>query len=266
MAIDMSSLRKVRGDKPPRLLIYGPEKMGKTSLAAEFPNPVFLQTEDGAPADLELDSFGHLDSFTSVLDAMTVLATQEHGFETMVLDSVSELERLVFTEVCTRNKWQTIEQPGYGKGYAEADYVWKEFIDGFNFLRTERNMTIVLIGHAVISRFDDPETQSYSRYELDLHKRAVAALSREVDAILLVKKDVTIKTEGTARNPGRARGDGGDTRWIYTEGRPAFAAGNRFSMPERILFEKGKGFGSLAQYLPINRPAAPVAAAKKKAA
>jgi hypothetical protein len=265
MAIDISSLRKVRGDKPPRLLIYGPEKMGKTSLAASFPSPVFLQTEDGAPSDLELDSFGHLDSFNGVLDAMTALASQDHGFQTVVLDSVSELERLVFAEVCGRNKWQSIEQPGYGKGYAEADYVWKEFIDGFNYLRNERGMTVVLIGHAVITRFDDPETQSYSRYEIDLHKRAVAALSREVDAILLVKKDVTIKTEGSTKNA-RARADGGDTRWICCEGRPAYAAGNRFSMPDRIMFERTKGFEAMAPYLPINPAPASQAEPKKKAA
>lgn len=234
--------------------------MSKTTLAAEFPEPVFLQTEYGASGELELTSFGLLGSFAEVLDSLAALATDEHTFGTVVVDSVSKLERLVWAEACARNNWSSIEQPGYGKGYVETDYVWAEFVDACKFLRDQRGLTVLLIGHAVTERFDDPETQSYSRYQIDLHKRAMAILTREVDGIFLVKKDVTIKTEGQ-QGKGRARADGGDTRWIYTEGRPAFQAGNRFNMPERIMYQKGAGFSALAPYLPIAADAA-----QKKAA
>lgn len=260
MAIDLSTLRKVKADKPPRILIYGPEKMGKTSLAAQFPAPVFIQTEQGESAGMELDSFGLLKSFGEVMDAMAALAGEDHQFKTLVVDSLSELETLIWAETCARKQWASIETPGFGKGYIETDYVWAEFIDAFNYLRNDRGMNVVLIGHSVTDRFDDPETQSYSRYAIDLHKRAMAMMTREVDAILLVKKDVTIKTEGAGKNP-RARADGGDTRWIYCEGRPAFQAGNRFNMPERIMFPKGGGYDAVKAFL----PAQPVEAANTAA-
>ena len=249
MAITLSSLRKVRADQPPRLLIYGPEKMGKTTLASEFPNPVFLQTEKGESGQLELNSFGHLTSYEQVIEAIGALAAEENDFQTVVLDSVSALQKLIWDKVCRDSNVKTIELAGggYGKGYLEADNLWLEVLDGLNFLRNERGMAIVLIGHAVISRFDDPETQSYSRYDIDLHKRAEGLLKREVDAILLVKKDVTIKTEGKGD---RVRADGGDTRWIYTEGKPAFTAGNRYDMPARIIYQRGAGFTALAPYFP----------------
>lgn len=262
MAISLSDLRTVRADQPPRILIYGPEKMGKTTLASEFPAPVFLQTETGESDDLELTSFGHLTSFQAVLDAIGALATEDHGYQTLVLDSLSALQPLVFQEACRRNNWSSIEQAGYGKGYVEADYCWRELIEAINYLRRERRMTILLLGHALIERFDDPETQSYSRYAIDLHKRAEAIVKQDVDAILLLKKDVTIKTEGV-KGRERARGDGGATRWIYTEGRPAFTAGNRYSMPERIMYTRGQGYAALAPFLPTHKPA-PVA--EKKAA
>ena len=258
MAISIASLRKVRADQPPRLVIYGPEKMGKTTLASEFPAPVFLQTERGESGDLELDSFGHLTSFGSVLDGIGVLASEDHGFKTVVLDSVSAMEKLIWAEVCRRNNWSSIEQPGFGKGYVETDYAWAEVIDALNFLRNERGMNVILIAHATITRFDDPETQSYSRYDIDLHKRAEAMLKREVDAILLVKKDVTIKQEGPG-GKGRARADGGETRWIYCQGRPAFTAGNRYNMPERAMYAKGKGFEALRPFFPPTVSAAPLA-------
>ena len=253
MAIDISSLRKVRADQPPRVVIYGPEKMGKTTLASEFPAPVFIQTERGESGDLELDSFGHLTEFEAVMEALRALALEDHAFKTVVLDSTSALEKLIWAETCRKNGWANIEAPGYGKGYAATDALWEEVLTALNYLRNERGMAIVLVGHSEIEKFDDPETQSYSVYALDLHKRAEALLKREVDAILLVKKDVTIKQEGTSKNPGRARADGGDQRWIYCTGRPAFTAGNRYDMPDRIPFTKGQGYAALSQYFPGNK-------------
>lgn len=254
MAIDLKSLRKVKADKPPIVMLYGPEKMGKTTLAQEFPAPVFIQTEDGASGTLELDSFGLLETYEQVREAMSSLMTDEHKFKTVVVDSISKLEKLVWAETCARNNWSSIEQAGYGKGYIETDYVWAELMDGWRYLRDGCGMMVVLIGHAVTDRFDDPETQSYSRYAIDLHKRAMAILTREADAILLVKKDVVIKTEGQKAGQGRARADGGDQRWIYCQGRPAFQAGNRYDMPDKVIFKKGEGYAALAKYFP--QPAA----------
>lgn len=268
MAISMASLRKVRADQPPRILIYGPEKMGKTTLASEFPNAVFLQTERGESGSLVLDALApegasHLTSYAEVIESIGALASEPHDFQTVVLDSVSALQKLIWDKVCRDSNTTSIELAGggYGKGYIEADNLWLEVLDGLNYLRNERGMAIVLIGHAIISRFDDPETQSYSRYDIDLHKRAEALLKREVDAILLVKKDVTIKTEGPKPGTGRARADGGDTRWIYCQGKPAYTAGNRYDMPERLMYPKGQGFAALAQYFPAGSPAQTTAAA-----
>ena len=277
MAISMQSLRKVTATDPPRLLIYGPEKMGKTTLASQFPNPAFIQTEAGESAGIELDSFGHLQSLQEVLDALAALATEEHDRQTVVIDSVSALEKLIWAQVCENSNVRSIELAagGYGKGYVEALTIWGEVLDALKYLRRERGMTVVLLGHSVVTKFDDPETQSYSVYDIDLFdgkkSSSRALVAREVDAILLIKKDVTIKTEGPAKNPGRARADGGDTRWIYTQGRPAFTAGNRYSMPDRMIFpdpakDPRGGYAALAPYLPAQPEPEPVKAPAKKAA
>jgi len=253
MAISLKDLRKEQATEPPRIVIYGPEGMGKTTLASEFPNPVFLQVEKGTPAGLTLDSFGHLTTFGQVMEGIESLYDEDHEFDTVVVDSLSELERLVFAEVCSRNQWATIEKPGYGKGYKEADYVWQEFVEGLNALRRDKNMAVVLIAHAEITRFDDPQTSSYSRYDLSLHDRASAIISREVDAILLVKQDATVKQDDPKASQGvgtRKRADGGETRWIYCQGRPAFAAKNRYDMPDKVMFTRGQGFDALSRYFP----------------
>jgi hypothetical protein len=251
MAISLTDLRRVRADQPPRIIIYGPPGMGKTSLAAEFPEPVFLQTEEGTPGGLELVSFGHLQSFGALMDAIAALYDGEHAFRTIVLDNLSDTEKLVWAETAQRNTWKSIEQPGYGKGYVEADRVWAELIDGLNAVRRQRGVGIVLIGHAAIERFDDPTSASYSRYDIDLHKRAKALLEREADAIFLVKQDVSIEKEDAGFNKSRTVAQG-QARWIYTEGRPSYTAKSRYQMPDKLLYQQGKGYLALAPYLPAS--------------
>lgn len=270
MAISLSDLRTVRADKPPRCLIYGPPKMGKTTLASEFPNAVFLQVEEGE-GTTELVSFGKLQAFGEVMDALAALYTEDSDFQNVVIDSITELEKLVFAETCARgddkgNAKANIEDFGYGKGYVYAQRIWSEFIDGINALRRDKGMGIVLIAHSRVTRFDDPETVSYDRYEIDLDKRAVGMIEREMDCIFLLKRPVVVKTEESGFNKKRARADvSGDVRMIHAQGTPAYVAGNRYDMPPTFRYDKGKGYEVLAPYFP-NTPAAPVVEDKKEAA
>lgn len=256
MAISLADLRTVRADKPPRVLIYGAEGVGKTTLASEFPNPVFLQCEEGTPGELELQSFGVLSDFGSVIDAMTALYDGEHGYQTLVVDSVTALQRFIFAETCRRgdehgNAKAKIEDFGYGKGYVNAKNVLREFLEGCDALRRDRGMAIVLIAHSVVTTFNDPETASYDRYEIDLHKQLVGEVTRDLDAILLLKKPVNVKEEAKGFNSKRARAEGSaSTVLIHAVGKPAFMAKNRYGIPESVRFDRGDGFATLAQYFP----------------
>lgn len=250
MAVSLKDLRQVRATLPPRNLIYGPPGMGKTSLAASFPDPVFIQIEDGTPSDLEIASFGQLESYQSVLEAIAALYQEQHSYKTLVIDSLDKLQPLLWQHLCNINKWDSIETPGYGKGYTEGDGLWNDLIAGCNALRRDAGMGIVLIAHSDVERFDDPAAASYSRHQPRLHKRARAIVEDEVDTILFLNREATIKTEDAGFNKKRAHAEGGQSIWIYTEGRPAFMAKNRYGMKPKILYEKGKGYDALAQYFP----------------
>ncbi len=267
MAISMKDLRQVKATQPPRLIIYGPPGIGKTTLASEWPNPIFLQVEDGTPSDLSLMSFGKLNTYDEVMEALAAMYTENHEGKTVIIDSLDKLEPMVWAKVCADNQWQNIESPGYGKGYVTADGTWRELLEGMNALRRDKNMSIIYIAHSSIETVNDPMTASYSRYDIRLHKRAVSIFQDEVDGILFVNQDVTLKandpTGKSKTGPGaRVRADGGGNRWIHCTPRPAFVAKNRYGLPDKMQYEKGKGFQELVPYFPgFDKPASKAAKA-----
>jgi len=249
---------------PPIGIIHGPPGIGKTTLAQNFPAPINIQTEDGCPSGLEIDTFGLCESYASVIEAIKHLSTEPHDYKTVVLDSLDKLEPLVLAAVCAQYSFASIESPGFGKGWVIADQWWLDFLRGIDWLRRARNMIVVLIAHSEIATINDPRVTSYTSYQLRLHKRARALVEDNADLIGFLATDVVIKTEQSGFSKTRARADGGSTRWLHTEGRPAFIAKNRFNMPERIRIPQTFDFMStLGKFFPQPQAGVTPAAAPK---
>lgn len=253
MAISMASLRRATATDPPRVLIYGPPGIGKTTLASEFPAPVFLQVEDGTPAGVELDTFGRLDTYRDVMDALQTLYNDAHEFQTLVIDSLDKLEPLVWEATCERERFASIEAPGYGKGYVAADYEWRELIKWCGWLR-QIGMNVVFIAHSTVNAVNDPTTVEYSQYNIRLHKRALALFQDEVDAILFLNQDVSIIADDPKDKSSRVRGAGSGNVWMYARPRPAFVAKSRYGHPDKMLYTRGQGYAALAEHFPAPAP------------
>jgi len=242
---------------PPIAVIHGLPGMGKTTFAQNFPRPVFVQTEDGCPSGLEIETFGLCENLAGVVEAIKHLGKENHEYRTAVFDSLDKLEPLVLAALCADRGYASIETPGYGKGWVEADNLWLDFLRGCEWLRRRRDMIIVLIAHSEIATVNDPRVASYTSYQLRLHKRARALIEDSADLIGFLATDIAIKTEQQGFNKTRARADGGSTRWLHCEGRPAFVAKNRYGMPERIRIPQQFDFMStLGKFFP--RPQAGV--------
>ncbi|MGF9564129.1 ATP-binding protein [Neorhizobium sp. BT27B] len=250
MAISLSSLKSTKRDDPPVILLYGVDGIGKTSLAAEFPDPIYLATEgERPPSDVDLVTPGTIESFDELLDIFGELLTEEHDRKTVILDSLDGLEPLVWRATCQRIGVATIEEPGYGRGYTETDTEWNELMSAVSAL-AKRGICVVMLAHPEIVRFDSPVTDPYSRYTIKLHKRANALVREKSDIVAFANYRVSIKEKEVARQVKVSHAEGGKERQIHLVEGAGFVAKNRFNMPDVLPYKKGQGFTELSKHFP----------------
>lgn len=235
-AMTLDSITEHYTTEPPRIVLYGPHGIGKTTFGANAPNPVILPIEKGL-AGIRAKKFPLARSYGDVIAAINTLLTTEHPYQTLVVDSFDWLEPLVWAHTAFSNGKETIEDFGYGKGYKLADEHWRTILDGLTALQEEKSMVIIGIAHAIIKKFDAPDTDAYDRYQIKLHDRAAALVNEWADVIGFAHLEtVTVtKGEGSAKS---TKGQSSGARVLSVEERPAFQAKNRYSMPPEIPFPK----------------------------
>lgn len=242
--------------EPPNIIIYGGRGVGKTTFAASAPKPVMIRTERvGHFPGVKM--FPLAESFSQVMDAMGALATQDHDFETLIVDSLDWLEALVWRHLIeqrpTDEKGRTvrdIQDYGFGKGYTHAIDYWSKYLQAVEYLRQKKGMAVVQVAHAEVKRFDDPTSDSYDRYQIKLHKLASERLQEGADAVLFAKAVHATTKEALGFNNEKTRAVGAGERVIYTDARPAFDAKNRFDMPSEIPMPQADGFAKICGYIP----------------
>jgi hypothetical protein len=235
MAISINSVKRSGELKPTIDLIYAPQGMGKTTLAAGAPDPIFLQTEDGLGV-LEVPTFGLLKSYGDVVDAIKELATQPHDFKTVVLDSAGWLEPMVWEETCRIKGWEDFESKGagYGKGPIAAESVWRVILSGFSYLRNNCNMGVLILAHAQSAKIRPPDGEDYDRYQPKLDSKSTATLQEYADNVFFINTRVSVTRSVPADSKSRGIASGGNQRYVYTNLKPSHMAKRRYVMPDMI--------------------------------
>lgn len=250
MAISLASLKSTKTNNPPKILLYGVDGVGKTSLAAEFPNPLYLPTEgETPPSDVALQTPGTVESYESLLDIFGELLEGQHDFGTVIVDSLDGLEGLVWRATCKRLGINTMEEAGFGKAYMEADSEWREYLSAVSAL-ARSGLYVVQLAHPEIVRFDSPTSDPYSRYSVKLHKRSNALVREQSDVVAFMNYRISLKTADAGFNKKVTHAEGGNERLIHFNEKAGFLAKNRYSMPDSIKYLKGKGFDEMSKFWP----------------
>jgi hypothetical protein len=229
---NLESIRRGKEVKPPRLFVYGVEGIGKTTFAASAPSPIFLQAEDGQ-GNLDIARFPMVESTDNVRQAIETLYTNEHDFQTLVLDSADWLEQLIVSELEDKHEAKEL---AYGKGALMQAEIWREILNGFNALRNDKGMAVIVIGHTTVKRFDSPETEPYDRYQPKLQDRSNGILREWADAVLFANYKTIVKKTEVGFNKEVARGVTTGERLLFTTEKPAYMAKNRYALPDSVPF------------------------------
>jgi hypothetical protein len=234
MAFDLNSISRGKRIAAPRIFLYGPHGIGKNTWAAGASNPIFIQTEDGMGL-LESAAFPVATAPAQIHEAIGLLYYEPHEFQTVVLDSTDWLDNLITAEIRANHEKNDL---AYGKDALLVAEQWRSVLDGLNALRS-KGMTVILLGHCEIKRFDPPDAESYERYQPKMTARASALVQEWADCVLfanwktLVKKEVvanaTAKTPTTKSKPLAT-----SERLIFTGEKPAHLAKNRFGLPAEL--------------------------------
>tara|TARA_B100000749_G_scaffold280793_1_gene278846 strand:+ start:20978 stop:21757 length:780 start_codon:yes stop_codon:yes gene_type:complete len=230
MSFELADIKKGVENKAPRIILLGVEKVGKSTFASEADNPIFLPIagEEGIDG-LDVAKFPPAEKIEDVFEAMTTIIKEEHDHKTFVIDSVSALEPVIWRGLCREGNVQTIEEydKGWGKGYVAAVNKWHELMAGFDMIR-KKSISIILIGHVKVKRFDDPLGLSFDQYQFDVHEKVNLALQRWADCILFANSETTVRKEEIAHKKEKNIGmDLSGKHYLYTQKRPGHPGGGR---------------------------------------
>lgn len=255
--IDLSSIKKGGTRKPPIIGLHGGPGIGKTTFAAAAPNPIFIQTEDGL-GTLTADAFPVAKEWQDIIDALSVLFNEKgHGYKTVVIDSLSALEPLIWKQVAADHNKTNIEDIPYGRGHGFALDYWQQFLQGIVALRDQQNIMPIMIAHSEVVRYDSPEVDSFDRILIRLHKRAFSLIHERSDIIGFANWRTHVIKQDVGFNNKVYRGIGTGERLLHLVEKPAYVAKNRYGLPETIPLSWDAFSQALSAAMPASAPAQP---------
>lgn len=203
-----------------------------TSWAANSPNSVFLFAEEGS-GQLEVSSFPRIVAFSQVLDYLRFMLTEEHGYQSVIIDTIDALEPMIWDAVCKENGAKSIDKVGrgFGEGYKEAMSKWRSMLELLERLESQKQMHCILLAHSQIKTFNNPEGPNYDRYMLKINDKAAALIREWSDDVLFANYEIVVDKEKDKDKKGKALGG---ARRLFTTHNPAYDAKNRHGLPETI--------------------------------
>lgn len=211
-----------------RVVIYGTEGIGKTTLAAHFPKPLFIDVEQGS-YQIDVERFDGITTWADVLEAIGYVEQNPDSCKTLVLDTADKAEQMLVEQILKENKAASIETVGggYGKGYTMLqERFQKELLFSLDRI-IAKGINVVICAHSIVRTITLPDADPYDHYELKCSKKVSPILKEWADILAFCDYKISVVTDG---GKGKAKGSG--KRMIHFTHKPTYDAKNRYGLPD----------------------------------
>lgn len=224
-------IMSTRQNNPLKVIVYGPEGIGKTTFASQFPDPIFIDTE-GSTGFINAKKFPNPTSWTMLLDEIEDLK-QNPRCKTLVIDTLDWAEKLAKEYLMEKNKWAAIDSSQYGARYVALSNEIGNLLNKLSEL-IDIGIHVVLLAHSELKKQELPDdVGQFDRYELKLERRDNALAKEWSDTILFANYKTTLISDDKSA---KKKATGGK-RVMYTSHHPTYDAKNRFNLDEELPFE-----------------------------
>ena len=220
------------GTYPPvRINIQGVDGIGKSTFGANADDAIFIQAEDGLKF-IDAQAFPLCVQWNDIVGCLAMLANDDHAFRTVVIDTTDAASILAEAHVCEKMKWESIETPGYGKGFTAVAEEFVRLLGYLDHLVNMKKMNVILLSHVAVKPFNDPTNEGYDRWEMRCHKKVNHLIKDWVDFNLFANYDVNVDKDGS-KNRATSYGN----RSLHTKFSAGFDAKSRLDIPPKLAFE-----------------------------
>lgn len=226
----MLNIQKNKKQRALKVLLYGVEGVGKTTLASQFPEPLFLDLDQGSDF-MEVDRISDIDDFEILL--LTLKEVEKTSYKTVVIDTADKAEVLGVRHLLKKHRKNGLEDFGYGSGFTYLKELMEEFLRACNGL-IQAGKNVVILAHSKLETIKDPLfEEEYQRHTLKFESKGgkqISPVFKEwADIMLFCNFETFLSTDKNGRTTAH-----GKKRVMYSERTQAFDAKNRFGLPAKM--------------------------------
>jgi len=235
MGFSMDNIQKGIKKMPRKIIIYGPPKLGKSTLAGSTKKSLMIPTEDRV-AHVDCDKTPVVKTYREILDIFDFLLNEKkHTYKNIIIDTLDWLEPILHQYICDKKGFKSLtddtsKETNFSKGLKyHAVEGWKTFLHNCDVLR-DAGMNIIIVAHSQTITINPPNTDSYDKAVMKIDKNSLAVIEEWADIIAFYDKEIFVKTnEKSLDKKGKALA--AQKRKLHLSGEnPAMLNGNSFGL------------------------------------